>query len=93
MCPGVQFFKKMGVVILVTFIDNQFQIHSACGLFIVVLHLQHKFDPYDPTQSGDYLQKIDTTSVLILLGTMWSAVFFYFQVKEHTFPTNISNYF
>ena len=62
--------------------DNEFQIHAACGLFILVLHFQHRYDPYDKEHSGEYLQHLDTTSVLILLVTMWSAVFFYFQLCD-----------
>jgi hypothetical protein len=78
---SVQFFKKIGVVLIVTFMDSSaFQIHTCCGLFILVLHFQHRYDPYDPQMAGVYLQYLDTSSVLILLGTMWAAVFFYFQL-------------
>ena len=91
---GVQFLKKILIVLIVTFMDNEFQIHSACGLFILVLHAQHRYDPYGPEYitvnekgideqirvRGRYVQMLDSTSVIILLGTMWSAVFFYFRL-------------
>merc|ERR1711865_449619 len=87
----VLFFRKMGVIFIVTFASsNEQQLHIAMGLLVILLYLQEHMRPFDNPEATDNakiqsskLHRMESFSMLVLIIMIWSAVFFVLGCNDH----------
>jgi len=87
----VLFFRKMGVIFIVTFASsNEQQLHIAMGLLVMLLYLQEHMRPFDNPEATDNakiqsskLHRMESFSMLVLIIMIWSAVFFVLGCNDH----------
>ena len=80
----ILFFRKLGVIFIVTFASsNEQQLHIAMGLLVVLLYLQEHVRPFDNPEASDSAQvqsdrlhRMESSSLLVLITMVWCAVFF-----------------
>ena len=86
----VIFVRKLAIILIVTFGSSyDQQLHVAMGLFVVLLYLHEHARPYmfagagdneelslEKTKENNRLHLVESSSLLILILMVWSAVFF-----------------
>ena len=80
----VLFFRKLGVIYIVTFAsNNEEQLHWALGLLVILLYLQEHLRPFDNPEASESdkiknqrLHRMESFSLLVLIVMIWCAVFF-----------------
>ena len=80
----ILFLRKLLIILVVTFASsNEQQLHIALGVLIVLLYLLEHLRPYAAKGAGSEdqltqarLHRMESLSVVILIGMVWSAVFF-----------------
>jgi len=79
--------RKYAIILLVTFNNRgEFQLHTALGILILVLHFhdsQHPFGHRHTAASNATLHRYEMASLLILLFMLWCASFFSLGVCTH----------
>jgi hypothetical protein len=79
----ILFLRKLLIILIVTFASShKQQLHFALGMLIVLLCLLEHLRPYNVEGSDDHvlqsrrLHRMEFMSMVILIGMVWSAVFF-----------------
>ena len=80
----ILFLRKLLIILVVTFASsNEQQLHIALGVLIVLLYLLEHLRPYAAKGAGsedqlvqDRLHRMESLSLVILIGMVWCAVFF-----------------
>jgi len=80
----ILFLRKLLIILVVTFASsNEQQLHIALGVLIVLLYLLEHLRPYNAENAGaedrviqTRLHRMESLSLVILIGMVWSAVFF-----------------
>merc|ERR1711935_1022915 len=80
----ILFLRKLLIILVVTFASsNEQQLHIALGVLIVLLYLLEHLRPYAAKGAGSKdqltqarLHRMESLSLVILIGMVWSAVFF-----------------
>ena len=81
---GILFLRKITIILVVTFASsNEQQLHIAMGTLIVLFCLLEFLRPYSAAGAGkedtavqNRLHLMESLSLVILIGMVWSAVFF-----------------
>ena len=80
----ILFFRKLGLIFIVTFTSsNAQQLHITTGLLVTLLYLQEHMRPFDNPEASktvkiknNRLHRMESFSLLILITMVWCAVFF-----------------
>jgi hypothetical protein len=80
----ILFLRKLLIIFIVTFASShKQQLHIALGMLIVLLYLLEHLRPYAEEGAGlkdqvvqSRLHRMESLSLVILIGMVWSAVFF-----------------
>jgi hypothetical protein len=80
----ILFLRKLLIILVVTFASsNEQQLHIALGVLIVLLYLLEHLQPYNAEDASpkdrvmqNRLHRMESLSLVILIGMVWSAVFF-----------------
>ena len=81
----ILFLRKLLIILIVTFASsNEQQLHIALGVLVVLLYLLEHLRPYNAVGAStkdrvvqNRLHRTESLSLLILIGMVWSAVFFH----------------